>query len=249
MGDQIQKFFAAVFLMSVLAAPALASPMDDATAAYAQARNAEVLVRKAFQKVFDQMKPLAENGDPKAERMLGDMLYYGEAGAADQPAGVNWLAKAAELGNAAARLELADLGVVKLDAAEKQKLVRAAADQGDAQNQFAEGMDYDMGISGAKDEKEAFKWYLRAADQGHAMAQSMIGGMYMQGRGIAADNVQAYMWLSLTDAPFIPGQDLNTLAAKMKPEEVEKAKKLAKDWTPVMCRTTPGPCAYPKIQH
>jgi TPR repeat protein len=249
MDNCFQTTLFAFFMMAALAAPADASPLDDATGAYENAQNAMVQARRSYQKAFNQLKPLAEQGDPKAQRILGHILLKGWVDAPDQVGGIAWLTKAAGQEDATARLELADLGGAVFNSPERQKLVQAAAEQGDAESQFSLGMDYDAGINIAKDAKEAFKWYLLAADQGHSLAQNTIGGMYMEGRGVAADKVRAYMWLSLTDAPPFPGEDLTTLAATMTSEQVAQAKKLANDWQPVMCRKLPGPCAYPKLRH
>ena len=246
MTNRFRRLFAATFLMCVLAGPVFASTADDAAAAYARAKEADYQARRTWQKVFAQVKPLAEQGDPKAERMLGEIFYYGAVGAPDRTKGIDWMTRAAEQGNASARLELAGFGAIQLSAEEKQKLTRAAAEQGDDMNQYALGSDYALGISGAKDDKEAFKWYFRSAEQGYVLAQSVVGGMYLEGRGVAPDIVQAYMWLSLTDLPAIPGLELGSVAAKMTPQQLARAKKLAAAWKPVMCRNAPGPCAYPK---
>ena len=84
-------------------------------------------------------------------------------------------------------------GVTK-DIAEKVKLFREAADQGDARAQYNLGICYHDGRGVPRDEVEAVKWYRKAAEQGFAPAQFNLGICHFNGEGVAKDSVQAVSW-------------------------------------------------------
>ena len=78
------------------------------------------------------------------------------------------------------------------------------------------------------------KWFRTAADRGLKVAQAALGFMYSGGRGVSQDHVQAYMWLCVSEIAE-QGQvrkQLEAIAAKMSPEQMAKAKQLARDWKP-----------------
>jgi len=52
----------------------------------------------------------------------------------------------------------------------------------------------------ARDESEAFRWFLRAADHGSLAAQSKLAFLYWGGRGVSKDVNQAYFWTVLARA-------------------------------------------------
>ena len=78
------------------------------------------------------------------------------------------------------------------------KLMRVAADQGDADAQFNIGMMYEDGQGVIQDYKEAVKWYRLSADQGYASAQYNLGLMYAQGQGVTQDYKEALKWYRLS---------------------------------------------------
>jgi TPR repeat protein len=58
--------------------------------------------------------------------------------------------------------------------------------------------------------------------------------MYAEGQGVPQDNVQAYMWFTLAgtagDAANLKNRDL--IAAKMTPDQIAEAQRLAREWKP-----------------
>ena len=64
------------------------------------------------------------------------------------------------------------------------KLVRKAADKGDAAAQLFLGVLYAQGVGVPKDDKQAIVWWRKAAEQGHAGAQSNLGVKYANGTGV-----------------------------------------------------------------
>jgi TPR repeat protein len=103
------------------------------------------------------------------------------------------------------------------------------AEQGDAKSQYFV----------AKDDSEAANWFRKAAAQGDSLGAFYLGKMYEKGEGVEKDLTQAYLWLSVSaknapnarDAAYTR-EDIQKLERKMSPEQVAKAKELAKQWKP-----------------
>jgi len=111
---------------------------------------------------------------------------------------------AAEKGDAAAQLELADRydlgrGVTR-DYREAARWYRRAAEQGNAQAQFALAEMYKNGDGVAQDMQEALRWYRSAAEQGSAGAQLLLGVIYESGTGVPASPAEAAKWYRLSAA-------------------------------------------------
>jgi TPR repeat protein len=71
------------------------------------------------------------------------------------------------------------------------------------------------------------------------MAQANLGVMYEHGHGVRLDLVQAQMWFMLSASYFRASEAKNRgiairnrdqLAAKMTPEQVMEARRLAREW-------------------
>ena len=85
----------------------------------------------------------------------------------------------------------------------------------------------------AQDDAEAAKWYRKAAEQGNVDAQATLGFRYEHGQGVPQDYVLAHMWLSLAAAKGYPCADKrDKLAAKMSPDRIAEAQRLAREWKP-----------------
>jgi TPR repeat protein len=73
--------------------------------------------------------------------------------------------------------------------------LRAKAEKGDAQAQYALGRAFEEGSLGvAKDQAGAVKWYRKAAEQNLAVAQLGLGWCYAYGQSVAKDEVEAVKW-------------------------------------------------------
>ena len=70
------------------------------------------------------------------------------------------------------------------------------------------------------------------ADAGEAKSMLALGRLYLQGLGVPQNYVQAHMWFNLAasrgEAEAVAERD--ALAAKMTPEALAEAQKLALDW-------------------
>ena len=111
---------------------------------------------------------------------------------------------------------------------------RQAADKGYASSQHAIGGMYERGEGVKRSAEEAAKWYRLAADQGNSASQNNLGVFYATGDGgVEADSVRAHLWFSLAakeDASAASRRD--RMAARMTPQQIADAEKLAREWKP-----------------
>jgi TPR repeat protein len=93
---------------------------------------------------------------------------------------------------------------------------------------------YRLGQGVTMDLSEAAKWIRKAADQGHKGAFSEMGSLYWEGLGVPGNDVLAYMWweIGATRGDEKSAKLCDMAARKMTPDKIEKAKKMAQDWTP-----------------
>ena len=126
-----------------------------------------------FATALREFKPLAEQGNSKAQNTLGWMYRYGNGVPQDHKTAVKWYKLAADQGHADAQNTLGwmykqGLGVPQ-DYKTAVKWYRLAADQGHADAQNTQ-MDVQTGC-GIQDCGEVYRL---AADQGHAFAESKL---------------------------------------------------------------------------
>ena len=127
---------------------------------------------------------------------------------------------------------------VSQDYTEALRWYHKAADQGYAKAQNNLGGMYDNGRGVAQDYAEAMRWYRKAADQGNAAAQTSLGENYEKGQGVAQDYVMAHMWHNLAASEATGDRQekyaaaRDDLAAKMTPEQIAEAQRLAREWKP-----------------
>lgn len=200
----------------------------------------------------------APAGNPIALGKIHGKIQWTSCTADKNPsAAATWWEKAASQGLAYAKYNLAIVyrtgdGATK-DAARAFKLFEAVARLGDPESlkpgsavdliftldyvfeaQAFVGDMYSNGEGTPKDDAKAVTWYQKAASSGNAHAQQNLGVAYLRGEGVAADLVLAYAWSNLassqgnTDA----GTNRDTAAARMSPNEIAEAQRLASNWKP-----------------
>jgi len=145
-----------------------------------------------------KMLEKANNGDAKAQCILGYCYEHGKGVAQDYTNAVMWYRKSADQGDAKAQRNLGSgyyygLGVPQ-DYAEAIRWERKAADQGNDEAQFNLGTYFYNGKGVAQDYTEAIKWFRKSAEQGFAMAQCCLGACYDRGNGVAKDHEEAIKW-------------------------------------------------------
>ena len=185
------------------------------------------------------LRPVAEKGDAKAQKNLGNMYAKGLGVPQDYSAAVSWYRKAADQGNAEAENNLGVMykngqGVAR-DYAAALGWFQKAADQGVSTAQFNLGVTYTMGLGVLQNYAAAMNWYRKAADQGDAEAQFNLGVMYANGQAVPQDAVAAHMWWSLSAAAG--GKDAaryrDSIAARMTPAQIMEAQRLTRGWKPL----------------
>jgi len=215
--------------------PTLAQQVTDAD----QASDPQVALRI--------LQPMAADGQPMAQYMLGLMYDRGNGVARDDIAAADWYRKAALQNHAGAEIQLALLykngkGLTKDDAAAAGWL-RKAADQNVAAAEGMLGQLYLDGDGVTKDKTSAVAWLRKGADAGDAGAQLILAGLCVEGRDVPKDRAQAYVWARLAVTyNYTHNKDVDndakglaaTLATGMSPEQVSQADAQVKAWLPLL---------------
>ena len=156
---------------------------------------------------YDIWQTLAERGDTRAQYNIG-VLY-------DQGLGV------------------------PQNFAEATRWYRLAAERGHVDAQANLGYAYEQGRGVTLDFAQAAKWYRKAAERGDVVAQANLGTLYANGLGVEQDDVQAHMWFNLAASRAERRKirrnlvrKRNRIAARMTPEQVTEAQRLASEWRP-----------------
>ncbi|MDE7379926.1 MAG: sel1 repeat family protein [Clostridia bacterium] len=146
-------------------------------------------IEKDKGKAAEFIKPLAENGNTVAQRLLGNYYNY-EADNGKEA--LEWYLKAAEGGDAEAMTEAADIYWYKDDYEAHKRFLLKAAEQNYATAEMSLGNFYYT--LDEPDFKQAMYWYKRAADHGFTTAYCDVGNMYLNGEGVPKDEYQAVEW-------------------------------------------------------
>jgi uncharacterized protein len=134
----------------------------------------------------------------------------------------------------------ASFGQAPATSGDQPKLsLQERAERGDADAQFNLAKMYESGRSGRKrDYSQAEHWHRKAAEQGDPYAQASLGILLRFGKGVAQNYVEAYKWLQLAVSQTSGGEQESILelrdstAARMTPEQITEAKRLATEWKP-----------------
>lgn len=131
---------------------------------------------------FEEVKVLAEKGDPKAQTAVGVAYSTGVSVEIDKKKAAEWYGKAADQSFPLGQWNLAFLYVrgegVEQDDKKARMLFNQAAEQGFAAAEYDLGMMHLYGMGGKRSRTEALKWVRKAAAQGYEEA---IGFLRDQG--------------------------------------------------------------------
>lgn len=134
----------------------------------------------------------AEQGNAKAQTLLGTLYLNGEGIKQDKAEAINWFRRAVELGDAVAQYSLGGCYIngdgVGRDFNEAMKLFHLSALQGFAPAQCNIANFYNE----CQNYTEAIRWLSKAALQGNAQALYNLGFYYYQGKGISQDKGKAF---------------------------------------------------------
>jgi 5'-nucleotidase (lipoprotein e(P4) family) len=170
-------------------------PMENARNAYYEGNFTEALAI---------WRPLAEQGNARAQNNLGILYRNGEGLVQDYEASRLWLLQAAAKGHARSQFILGTMydygqGVAQDYATALRWYLQAAA-SGDVDAQFNIAVLYSSGRGVASSPAEAARWYALAAEQGDSNAQNILGRMYMSGEGVEKNEQEALRLFKLAAA-------------------------------------------------
>ena len=190
--------------LTTAVAVGVASPRGDGAA------EADAAFAKGdYAKALKLARPLAEDGNAKAESILGFAYYRGRGVPQNDAEAATWFKRAADQGEAASRFTLGVMygegrGVPQ-DFAEAARWYRRAAEQGDAQAQYNLGLAYARGEGVTQSAVEAHMWFNLAA-----------------ARFPASD--------SRNRTAAVKNRD--TVAGEMSSDQLAEAQKRAREWKP-----------------
>ena len=194
--------------------------------------------RGDYKTALQELRPLAEKGNPKAQFRLGWMYGHGEGVIQSDEEAVEWYRKAAQQDHAIAQFNLGaryatGKGVVQ-NYEETIKWYEKAIEQGPAGDQAILGVRYVNGAGIAQDYGKALKCFRKAVEQGNTIAQLYLGSMYEYGTGVDQNYVTAYMWYHRAGTLGIEGalEERDKIAEKMTPAQIAEAQRRAREWKP-----------------
>ena len=154
-----------VFLLLLLSIPVSAG-YDEAWAAYSI---------QDYKTALKELKPLAEQGDPRSQYAVGWMYRNGEGVTQNYQTAVKWYRLAADQGHAEAQKSLGLMyqfgeGITP-NYESATKWYRLAAEQGNAEAQNNLGLMYLNGEGVVQSKTSAYMWLYNAASQGVRLAK------------------------------------------------------------------------------
>jgi TPR repeat protein len=183
-----------------------------------------------------EFQSLADQGDAVAQYNLAVMYEYGQGVPQAYALAAMWYWRSAEQGTDLAQYNLGVLyekghGVPR-DFIKSVEWYTRAAQQGLDLAQYNLGVMYEKGRGVPRDLATAIEWYRKAARQGDADAQNNLGDMYYFGNGVPQNYLLAHMWYNLASANGHEPAAINRdrVAARLSPEQIVTAQKLAEDW-------------------
>lgn len=114
---------------------------------------------------------------------------------------------------------------------EAVRLYKLSAAQGYSGGQYFLGNAYAKGIGVLQNDSEAVMLFKLAAAQNNVFAQVRLADSYLNGIGVQQDQIRAHMWYNLIATRGDPEMvtKRNLIAAKMTPQEIAEAQKLARE--------------------
>jgi hypothetical protein len=149
---------------------------------------------------FAHERGFAEKGNVIAMSNVGTAYEFGHGVEQSDAEAATWYRRAADKGNAGARLSLAIFyrkgrGGLPVDHAELVRYLRLAAAQGDADAECELGIAFAKGEGVARDFVEAVRWWRKVATQNYADAMDFLCIAYCLGRGVERSFAEARAWL------------------------------------------------------
>jgi TPR repeat protein len=185
-----------------------------------------------YDTAYIEFKPLAEQGDPYAQYMLGLMHMHGKGAAHNSRLALMWFGKSADQGFADSLFNLGVMytqavGVAK-DYAKGIEFLKKAGERGSAEAQMNLGIIYDSGKNVPQDFQQAALWYQKAAKRGVVPAQFNLGSLFESGQGVTKSEVVAFALYTISMYNGFPAASakVNDLKSKMKASDIARGNEL-----------------------
>ena len=153
---------------------------------------------------LDRLSALANEGNPKAEMIVGLKYIDGDGVGVDESQAAKWLERAAESGEAVAQYRLGTLYErgrgVPADPALALHWYQLAASAGNRKAMHNLAVAYAQGSGTPKDFAEAARWFSKAANLGLADSQFNLAVLYERGLGVPQSLLDAYKWYAIAAA-------------------------------------------------
>lgn len=163
---------------------------------------------------FRELRPIAEQGDYRAQTLLGVMYRTGLLGFPDYELGARWFRAASDRGDPEADY---NLGMM-----------------------YFQGETIPPGADSSRQTllDAAVVHFSRSAAQGHSGSQLYMGHLTAEGIGVERDLLEAYKWYQLAawQRNSLAVAAREQLASRMTPAEIADAKLMARDWQPIKPR-------------
>lgn len=187
----------------------------------------------------EELRHIAEQGDPIAQYALGGRYEFGHKDVEQNKSQANmWQRKAfrvfepiASNGDPTAQFYLGMMYKggygVSVDQGKARGLLRKAAEQGVTRATETLWMDIMEHPT-----KDSIVWFQNAAVRGDTWAKIFLGTAYSEGKHVPADNTLSYMWYCLAakdgDDSGAAGRDAR--AKQMTSAQIEHAEQMAAEW-------------------
>lgn len=205
-GGTMKKFLLlvpALFICALLLPGPAASADDNPEKILNQAWTAYNIGK--YKETIRLVQPLANEGNPRAQVILGKCYENGLGVEQDMAVAAQWFQLAAEQNYSEAQVLLAycyEIGAgVPKNPQQVMNLMTRAAESGNPEAQFNLAINYSQGLYGApKNEQASFLWAERSASQGYAQAERFLGACYEYGFGTNANPALAQEWYAKAQA-------------------------------------------------
>ena len=180
-----------------------------------------------YASAFAEWLPLAERGDPAAERNIGHLYRMGWSVRQDFEEAARWYRRAAEKGFARAQANLANMYLrgqgLESDHAEAVEWFRRAALQGHAVAQYNLGLMYENGLGVERSDAKAMGWYHLASQSGHRRAQDKLALLIAKSTSERGPLIEVSRVEAAADAAPAPEKDAIEIAVLAPIEPIEPA--------------------------
>ena len=154
-----------------------------------------------MERMHKKLRELADRGNVRAAKLLGDALSNGTGCKPDKRAAAELYEFCAERGNANACFPLGiihrdGLGIPK-DPAGAVKWLELAVERGNTKAALELAGMYRRGIGVKRDMGACVRWYEEAARRGDRKAMSELGVIYRDGLGVGKDPEKSAYWLKM----------------------------------------------------